>query len=93
MFRMLGPLLWVAAAVVLLAFLAYRIRVWWRENDDPAEGCHDLLSEYIELHRRGELSDEEFRSIKSRLFPHIGQGANPVAGATKPSAQAELGKD
>ena len=32
---------------------------------------HELLADYREMHRRGELSDEEFRIIKGRMAPRI----------------------
>jgi len=69
------PLLAVGGAIVVLGFVIYWIRVWMRDSDGPAASDHDLLSEYRELHQRGELSDEEFRIIKSRFLPRIGQTA------------------
>jgi len=60
----------VAVMVVTLAVLAWtvlQIRAWYRESDDPAESTHEMLTQYREMHERGELSDEEFRLIKSRL--------------------------
>lgn len=64
----------IAAAVTAIAVLAvaiYAIRWWLRENDGPAASDNELLSEYREMHRRGELSDQEFRIIKGRMAPRI----------------------
>lgn len=69
------PMLAVGGALIVLGLVIYWIRVWLRDSDGPAASDHDLLSEYRELHQRGELSDEEFRIIKSRFFPRIGQTA------------------
>jgi hypothetical protein len=64
----------VAATVIAIGVLAvviYLVRSWLRENDGPAASDHLLLSEYREMNRRGELSDEEFRIIKSQMAPRI----------------------
>ena len=37
------------------------------ENDDPTVSDHELLAQYREMQRQGELSDEEFRLIKGQL--------------------------
>jgi hypothetical protein len=78
------PVLVVIAALFLLAVAIYWIRAWLHDNDDPAESIHELLSEYRELNRRGELSDEEYRIIKSRMAPRIG-GTAPPLGDLPPS--------
>ena len=51
--------------------MIYLIRSWLRENDGPAASDHELLGEYREMNRRGELSDEEFRIIKGRMASRI----------------------
>ena len=65
------PLITTVAAIAVLAVVIYLIRSWLRENDGPAASELELLSEYREMHRRGELSDEEFRIIKGRMAPRI----------------------
>ncbi|MSR60602.1 MAG: hypothetical protein EXS05_23670 [Planctomycetaceae bacterium] len=67
--QLLIPLVSVAGALGLLAVVVYWVRVWWRDSDGPAASGCELLSEYRELNRRGELSDEEYRIIKSRFAP------------------------
>ena len=65
------PLITTVAAIAVLAVVIYLIRSWLRENDGPAASTHELLAEYREMHRRGELSDEEFRIIKDRMASRI----------------------
>jgi uncharacterized membrane protein len=65
------PLITTVAAIVVLTVVIYLIRSWWRENDGPAASDHELLGEYRELNRRGDLSDEEFRIIKGRMASRI----------------------
>jgi hypothetical protein len=82
------PLLSVAAGIGVLAILIYWIRVWFYDNDDSAGSTHELLTEYYELNRRGELTDEEYRIIKSRMAPQIG----PTGTATGAAARKPLQK-
>ena len=65
------PLITTVAAIGVLAVVIYLIRSWLRENDGPAASDHELLGEYREMNRRGELSDEEFRNIKGRMASRI----------------------
>lgn len=69
--KALIPLVTTVTAIGVMVFAVYLIRSWLRENDGPAASEHELLSEYREMHRRGELSDEEFRIIKGRMAPRI----------------------
>src|SRR5262245_29358437 len=90
------PLIAVVFALGLLAIAVFRIRNWMRENDDPAESFGELLSEYREMNQRGELSDEEYRIIKSRMVPRIGGIASrrePASPPGGPTAPGELDKD
>lgn len=61
---------WLAlfAIVAVGAWLLFRIRARFRDSEDPAEDTHRLLMQAGEMHRQGGLSEEEFRSIKSRLI-------------------------
>ena len=65
------PLIATVGALGVLAVVIYLIRAWLRENDGPAASDHELLGEYREMNRRGELSDEEFRNIKGRMASRI----------------------
>ena len=65
------PLITTVAALGVLAVVIYLVRSWLRENDGPAASEHELLGEYREMNRRGELSDEEFRIIKGRMASKI----------------------
>jgi hypothetical protein len=69
--KALIPIATTVTAIALLAIAVYLIRSWLRDNDGPAASTHELLADYWEMHRQGELSDEEFRIIKSRMAPRI----------------------
>jgi hypothetical protein len=68
------------ALLAVAAWLVLRIRARFRDRDDPTEGDHQMLMQMGELHRRGGLSDQEFRSIKSKLsgpVDHSMRGGGP----------------
>ena len=90
----LVPLLSVVAGIGVLAVLIYWIRVWLRDSDDSAGSTHELLAEYRELNRRGELTDEEYRIIKSRMAPQIRQTAHTTdSGMPKSTRDQALSND
>ena len=63
-------LLFAAIAVLtgLGAFVVARFR-GGRGNDQPS--ASELLTKFRELHEQGELTDEEFRSIKANLAQRL----------------------
>ena len=61
-------------AVVVLVGVIVRIRTLFREDADAAADDHQLLSSISDLHREGDLSEDEYRSIKGRLIRKLGDG-------------------
>ena len=63
---------WEAAAIVtgtiVLIWLTFRIRAWFRDDDAHAGHDMDLLQDLRELHRQGGLSEDEFRLIRTQLM-------------------------
>jgi uncharacterized membrane protein len=62
---------WWATLFVIVAVTAwflFRVRARFRDHEDPAEDKRRMLMQMGEMHRQGGLSEEEFRSIKSRLI-------------------------
>jgi hypothetical protein len=61
---------WIAAflAVVALVWLVVRIRAWFREDEGPAELSDEMLLQFKDLHRQGDLSEGEYRSIQNQLL-------------------------
>jgi uncharacterized membrane protein len=69
-------ILWIAVAVVLVV-IAYHVITKIRPK--PVQKEHEAaqwLSKYRELHSKGELSDEEFRTIKTQLAAQLQDGLN-----------------
>ncbi|SFH69398.1 SHOCT domain-containing protein [Planctomicrobium piriforme] len=64
-----SSILWIGLGVALIAMavVVHRIRAWYRDGDDPADDQEEIVRQLHESKLRGELTDEEFRSIKSQI--------------------------
>ena len=86
---------WVAllAIVALAAWVLLRIRARFRDHEDSAEDNHRLLMQLGEMHRRGGLSEEEFRSIKKQVdrTPRSFHAPQPGQGLTGGGCRYETG--
>lgn len=60
---------WVLAvlSVIFLIWLIVWIVGRFRENEDRHVDARELLLQFAEMKREGDLTDDEFRSIKKRL--------------------------
>ena len=74
-------------ALLILAIVLFRwVRKRFLDHADRTTDELAMLSEIRELRARGELTEEEFRSIKGRL---IGKSNGPAA-ATPPEANERM---
>lgn len=63
------------AVLVLIVVLAYFALVKLRDQSlNDREQPSDLLSNFREMHQKGEISDDEFRNIKTRLAAKLQPG-------------------
>lgn len=77
----------VLIAVVLIWSIV-RIKTWFQGDDDPDAADEQLLAGLVDLQREGDLTHEEYRSIKSRIIDRMeGTKDAPDAGS---SIQTEL---
>jgi hypothetical protein len=65
--------------VGLLVWSAFKFRAWYREDTGPADDPHELLLLFKDMQRQGDLTDEEYRSIRGRL---TGEVADDSAAST-----------
>jgi hypothetical protein len=81
------------AVVAIAVWLLFRIRARFRDSEDPAEDNHRLLMQVGEMHRRGGLSEEEFRSIKKQVdrTPRSLHAPEPGQGSTSLGCRCETG--
>ena len=60
-----------AAVAVLIAVGIYVVAKVRRSFMESGPGAGDLITNFRELHSRGELSDEEYRNIKATLAARL----------------------
>ena len=63
--------LWFAVLATVLAVAYYVITKIRPEPEKKEPQASQWLSKYREMHSRGELSDEEFRTIKTKLAEQL----------------------
>ena len=63
--------LWFAAMFALLALVFIALRKWRGSASEGQPGAHELLTKFRELHGRGTLSDDEYRTIKTKLARQV----------------------
>jgi uncharacterized membrane protein len=62
---------WFAAIFALLALAVVVVRRFRGDDADDQPGANELLSKFRELHARGGLSDDEYRTIKTKLATQV----------------------
>lgn len=62
---------WFALIFVLLALGIVLVRKWRDGTADDTPDAHELLTKFRELHHRGGLSDDEYRTIKTKLAEQV----------------------
>ena len=69
-------LLMIAAILALAAAGIYFMRRFRGGADDDGPKASQLLTKFRDLHAKGDLSDEEFRTIKTRLTGQLQEELN-----------------
>jgi len=64
-------LLWGAVGVVLVALGVFIIRRFPKSHDDDKLATSDMMNAFRDLHEGGQLSDDEYRSIKTQLAERL----------------------
>lgn len=61
------PFVGLAIAVAVMIWAVVRIRTYFQEEPDTAGSSEFLLSDLREMKQKGDLSEEEFRKLKSQF--------------------------
>lgn len=69
------PWIGLFAFLLLMIFILHKLRARFRDSADTEANPHLMLTQIGELRREGDLSEEEFRSIKNRLIRQIEQNS------------------
>ena len=64
-------MLWVTVGVVLLAVGVFIIRRFPKGAEDDKLATSAMMDAFRDLHARGQLSDDEYRSIKTKLATRL----------------------
>jgi uncharacterized membrane protein len=67
---------WIAVLAVMIAVAVYVIGKIRAESVQKVHTASELMSKCREMHSRGGLSDEEFRTIKTRLAARLQEELN-----------------
>ncbi|MHB0955635.1 MAG: hypothetical protein ACYC6N_15470 [Pirellulaceae bacterium] len=59
--------LWVSVLLIMLAVAYYLLRRFRDRTDDDRQTASDLLTNFREMHQEGDISETEFRTIKTVL--------------------------
>jgi uncharacterized membrane protein len=68
---LLQAALWFAVILGLLALAVVAMRRWRGGAAEDRPEASELLTKFRELHLRGGLSDDEYRTIKTKLAAHL----------------------
>jgi len=66
-------LIWVTVLLIIIVWGSFAIRKIRVKSLQHEPNTEELLTKFSECHTKGELSDEEFRKIKSMLADEIQQ--------------------
>ncbi len=65
----LPSIAWLVGILCVLLIIGWAIRKRFQQSDDEGDDrIEEMLVEYQEMRRQGDLTPEEFRSIKNRLL-------------------------
>ena len=65
--------LWLTVGAILLALGLYAVSKVRESSGEKRAGANELLSNFRELHSQGELSDDEYRTIKTMIAVRVQQ--------------------
>jgi uncharacterized membrane protein len=67
---------WFAAIFALLALAFLALRKWRGDSAEDRPAASELLTKFRELHVQGSLSEDEYRTIKTKLAGQLGTTLN-----------------
>ena len=76
----------LVVALLVLAWVIFHLRAWFGDDTDHTDDGRELLTHLKQLRAEGEVTDEEFRSIKGRITERRERTqVEPAQGADSPS--------
>ena len=65
--------LWMAALMILMAICYYLLGRYRDRIDDDVQGPNEWLDNFSEMHAEGDISEGEFRKVKTVLDDRVHQ--------------------
>ncbi|TWT87117.1 hypothetical protein Mal64_26520 [Pseudobythopirellula maris] len=78
-----------ALILALAAGAFWLVRSWTGRDAEDGPEASELLTKFREVHSRGGLSDDEFRTIKTKLAPELGAEGLPEKSGTPTPAEPD----
>ena len=75
----------VIVAVIVLFAIVNKLREWYRHQNQPESSPEQLLLEFRKAHQQGELSADEYKTIREQLFKKSGQAGSKDNSGDGPS--------
>lgn len=87
---------WVSLGLVVLAlavlfFLVLKIKDWMRPKSLIENSPEELLLQFRDIHKQGELSADEYKTIRERLTKKSGKSGRAGDASSGPSAEDSAG--
>lgn len=79
---LLQAALWIASILVMFALAILFLRKWRGGAVEDRQDASELLTKFRELHGRGSLSDDEYRTIKTQLAARFDRELNDTEDST-----------
>lgn len=88
-----GWIYFAIAAVVLVVLFAIvlKLKEWLRPNGLAENSPEQLLLQFRDIHKQGELSADEYKNIRERLTKTSGQSGRAGDASSGPSADDSAG--
>ena len=81
----------VVLALVVLLVLVMKIKDWLRSTRLPENSPEELLLQFRDIHKQGELSADEYKNIRERLTKKSGESGRAGDASSGPSAENSAG--
>ena len=81
----------VVVAVIVLFAIVIKLKEWFRSQTQSESSPEQLLLEFRKAHQQGELSADEYKTIREQLFRKSDQASKKDISGGGPSAGDSVG--
>lgn len=81
----------VVVSVIVLFAIVIKLKEWFRSQTQSESSPEQLLLEFRKAHQQGELSADEYKTIREQLFKKSGEVGKKDISGSGPSAGDSVG--